>query len=168
MAELTPQERRAMQYWGPIESVTMAGGSTRDIWDRIRAQAEALGYDSPGISALDVNRLRSQAVANRNALAGLDQLGEDDLITGSQIGNAPWGRSLNQQNAVPMWQVKFEHIVTDSNGNEQTVWRTSTFTGTVPRTRRELELALEEDGENLAGEYEQEHVGVGAYNILAV
>lgn len=166
MPNLTPEERRATQYWGSIEGVTRAGGSVTDLWRGINEQAAALGYDTAGISAIDVNRLRSLAVSNRNAERSLDRLGPDDLITGDAIGQAPWARSLNEQNAVPMWSVRFEHIVI-VDGEEVTQYRTSVFTGEVPRTRRELELALEEDGENLAGEYEVEHVGIGGYTILA-
>lgn len=168
MAEFSKAQRRAMQYWGPVESVTLAGGSTADLWAAINAHATALGYESAGISATDVNWLRQRAGANRAAISRLEQLGPDDRIDGNQIGQAPWGRSLDKQAAVPMWSVRFEHQFNDANGDEQTAWRTSTFTGSIPRSRRELEAALNEDGENLAREYEIEHVGIGAYNITAV
>lgn len=168
MAEFSKEQKRAMQYWGPVESVTRQGGSTEELWAAINAHAEALGYEQAGISATDVNWLRQRAVANREALERLNQLGPDDRIDGIHIGQAPWGRPLDRQTAVPMWSVRFEHVFTDANGDEQTAWRTSTFTGSVPRSRRELEAALNEDGENLAGEYEIEHVGIGAYDVMAV
>jgi hypothetical protein len=166
--DFTPSQKRAMQYWGPVESVVLRGGSTEELWQSINAQAAALGYERAGISATDINWLRQRAVANREAASRLDQLGPQDRITGDRIGQAPWGRPLNEQVALPMWSVRFEHVFLNSNGDEETAWRTSTFTGSVPRTREELELALEEDGQNLANEYEVEHVGIGAYSILAV
>lgn len=168
MAEFTKEQKRAMQYWGPVESVTLQGGSTEQLWEAINAQAAALGYERAGISATDVNWLRQRAVANREANSRLSGLGADDRIDGPMIGQAPWGRSLNQQVAVPMWSVRFEHIFNDDNGDEQRAWRTSTFTGSVPRSRRELEDALGEDGDSLAEEYGVEHVGIGSYSVLAV
>lgn len=165
MADLTPGQRRATQYWKSIEAVTLAGGSTQELWAAINAHAQALGYESAGISIFDVNALRSRAVANRGALQNLDALGPDDLITGPAIGRAPWERDLNRQNALPMWQVSFEHHIR-VDGEDVTIWRSTMFQGSVPRTRRELELALDEDAERMADEYGQEHVGIGAYSIL--
>lgn len=166
MANLTPEERRATQYWGPIESVTLHGGSTEDLWAAINAHAEALGYPSPQISATAVNRLRTIAVSNREAMARLAELGPDDLITGNQIGLAPWARGLDRMNAVPMWQVQFEHLV-ERDGVPQSVYRTTMFQGAVPRSRAELEAAIEEDAMEMASRYKEEHVGIGFYRILA-
>lgn len=166
LANLSPEERRALQYWGPIESVTLRGGSTEDLWAAINAHAEALGYPSAQISATAINRLRTRAVGNREAMDRLGQLGPDDLITGRQIGRAPWERGLDKQNAMPMWQVQFEHIV-EVDGQQISVYRTTMFQGTVPTSRRELELAIEEDAIELANRYGQEHVGIGSYRILA-
>lgn len=165
MANLTPEERRALQYWGPIEHVTLTGGSTEELWQAINDHAAALGYESAGISATSVNRLRTRAVANREAMAALNVLGPDDLITGSQMGRAPWERGLDRQNAVPMWQVQFEHT-TLQNGVEVTEWRTTGFIGHMPRTRAELEAAIEEDAVEIAKKYGFEHVGIGAYRVL--
>lgn len=167
MTTLNPEDRRALQYWGVIESVTLAGGSTQDLWQAINAQAEALGYERSGISIQNVNRLRSQAVALRQAGNRLEQLGPDDLLGGLQIGQAPWARPLGQQVSTPMWSVRFEHLI-ERDGVQLSEYRTSTFTGTVPRSRRELEEALDEDGANLANDYGATHLGIGEYRVLAV
>jgi hypothetical protein len=167
MSDLTPGQRRALQYWGPIEHGTLAGENTAQIWQRIRDQAAALGYDTPGVGARDIAYLRSQAVGIRTARDQLERAGEQDLITGEMIGSVPWSRGLASQNVVPKWQVRFEHnIVVD--GRETTVWRTSMFTGSIPRSRRELETDLNADAANLAREYEVGNAGIGAYHILAV
>lgn len=166
MANLTPEERRALQYWGPIESVTLSGGSTENLWAAINAHASALGYDTPRIGATAINRLRTRAVANREAMTRLAGLGPDDLITGQHIAQAPWARGLTAQNALPMWQVQFEHII-KIDGVETTVYHSTVFQGTVPSSRRELEAAIEEDAIEIARRYQQEHVGIGSYRILA-
>lgn len=166
MANLTPEERRALQYWGTIEHATLSGASTTELWQMINEHAGALGYESAGISATAVNRLRTRAVANRQSSSVLGALGPDDRIDEPAIGRAPWERGLSRQNAVPMWQVQFEHITVE-NGLEVANWRSINFTGSMPRTRRELELAIEEDAAEMADNYGTEHVGIGAYRILA-
>lgn len=168
MADFTKEQRRAMQYWGPVEHVVNAGGSTEDLWAAINAHAAALGYERAGVSAVDMNWLRQRAVANREANNRLAALGPNDRIDGPAVARAPWGRPLQQQTAVPMWSVRFEHIFTDSNGDEQSAWRYTTGTGTFPRSRAELEAAISEDAERLADEYEVQHVGIGAYSLLVM
>lgn len=168
MADFSKEQRRAMQYWGPVERVVNAGGSTEELWAAINAHAAALGYERAGVSATDMNWLRQQAVANREASNRLAALGPDDRIDGPAVPRAPWGRPLQQQVAVPMWSARFEHIFTDSNGQEQRKWRYTTGTGTFPRSRRELERAINEDAERLANDYEVEHVGIGAYSLLVM
>lgn len=165
MADLTPGQTRALQYWGPIEAGTLKGENTQQIWQRIHNQAEALGYDKPGVTARDIAFLRSQAVESRTAREHLNRLGPDDLIDGQAFGTAPWARGLHEQNVLERVQVRFEHkIVTD--GVESTVWRTSLFTGSMPRSKRELELALEGDAANMAAEYGVGNGGIGDYSIV--
>lgn len=167
MAQFNPEDKRALQYWGPIESVTLRGGSTQELWQAINDQAAALGYDKAGISIQNVNRLRQAAVELRETGNRLDRLGPDDLLTGQEIGTAPWARPLADQIATPMWSARFEHII-QRGGVEISEYRTTTFNGIVPRSRRELEDALDEDGQQLAGEYDAEHVGIGEYRVMAV
>lgn len=167
MSDLTPGQTRALQYWGVIESATLAGSGTADLWQRINDQATALGYESAGVSAKDISALRSRAVGIRNARDALGNLGESDLITGSQIGQAPWARDSRAQNTVPMWQARFEHTFTDE-GVEKTEWRTSVFTGQIPRSRAELLDALNEDAAGLADSYGTENGGVGDFFLLAI
>lgn len=167
MADLTPGQTRALQYWGVIESATLAGANTQDLWQRINDQAESLGYPSAGVSARDVATLRSRAVAIRNSRDTLHSLGDEDLIDASAIGRPPWERSLSSQNLVPMYQVRFEHAVT-RDGVQTTEWRTSVFTSTFPRTKLEMEEALNEDATGLADSYGVQNGGIGDYFILQV
>lgn len=167
MAELSPGEKRALQYWGVIESATLAGANTQELWQRINDQAAALGYESAGVSARDVARMRSQAVGIRNAANTLAGLGPHDRIDSGAIGNAPWARDIRGQNTVPLWQVKFEHTVI-REGEQVTEYRTSVFTGSIPRTRHELELQLSQDAAGLADSYGVEDAGVGDYFIMAM
>lgn len=167
MAAPPPISKRAMQYWGVIESATLAGESTEQVWARIHAQAEASGYDSPGIGIRDVARLRSQAIGSRNAANHLHDLGPNDLVTARAIGTVPYARDLARQVTVPMFQVKFEHLVI-RNGQQVTEYRSTVFTDTLPRSRAELEAHLENDGQELAKKYGVQHAGIGDYQIVAL
>lgn len=167
MADLTPGQRRAMFYWGDIEAATLAGESTGQIWDRIRAHQDDPSSHAPAISATDVGWLRSKAVELRNAGSQLAQLGAEDMITGQVIPTAPWARELQSRNTVGMWQVRFEHQ-TESNGVLSTNWRTIMFQGDLPRTRAELEAAIEGDAIEIANKYNVTHVAVGNYTLFEV
>ena len=167
MADLTPGQRRAMQYWGAIESATLAGEGTQQIWERIRAQQAADAQHAVAVSATDVGWLRSKAVELRNARAGLASLADEDMITGRNIPTAPWARELASRNTVSMYQVRFEHR-TEANGVMSSDWRTIMFTGELPRTRRELELAVEGDAVEIANKYGVQHSGIGDYTLFEV
>lgn len=167
MADLTPGQKRAMFYWGDIEAATLNGESTADIWARIRAHQEDPAGHAPSISATDVGWLRSKAVELRNAGYQLSALGAEDLITGNVIPTAPWARELASRNTVGMWQVRFEHE-TESNGVRSTNWRTIMFQGDLPRTRAELEAAIEGDAVEIANKYNVAHLAVGNYTLFEV
>jgi hypothetical protein len=62
--------------------------------------------------------------------------------------------------------VRFEHSYI-KDGVPVTEWRTTVYTGTLPRTRRELELSIEQDAQGLADDYGVEHVGVGDYYVMS-
>lgn len=167
MAQLNPGQRRALQYWGVIESATMAGASTQDLWQRINEHAQHLGYDSAGVSASDIASLRSRAISVRNSARALDRMAPADMLTNDQIATAPWARELASRNTVPMWQVRMEHNVI-RDGQHQTDVRTVVFTGTLPRSRAELETALTRDAAQLARKYGVTDEGIGNYTIMEV
>ncbi len=109
---------RALFYWGAIESGTMAGESTQEIWGRIRAAAESQGFDSPGITAQDVSKIRAAAGGVRAASTRLAAAQDIESTLGRFVATAPWARPLPERNTLGMWQVRFEHQTIGDNGLE--------------------------------------------------
>ena len=167
MADLTPGQTRALQFWGVINKATADRVGTAELWQRINAASAAAGHARPGFGIADLQKVRSLAVGVRAMQAAFNSLGGDDLITGDQIAQAPWSRPLASRNVVGMWQVEFEHV-TRVNGVEQSNYRVTTFTGTVPRTRNELQAAIEQDASRMARDYGTEHVDIGDYRLYEV
>lgn len=167
MADLTPGQRKALAYWGPISSAVSQGADTRQVWSAIRSAADDLGLASPGVSARDVSTIRGYATAIARTARDIARLSDDLGIGNLRIPQAPWGRSLAEQDALKMHQVTFQHTTVTSEG-EQTVWRSSVFTGSLPGTIGELRAQIEADANEIAIDYDEEHVGVGAIQIMAI
>lgn len=156
---------KALFYWGDIESGTLSGESTADIWARIRARAETMGLDRPGITAQDVSKIRAAAGQVRAAGTRLGSAPDEESLISRYVGLAPWSRPLEERNTHGMWQVRFEHTVSGDNGDE-TNWRTVMFKGQLPNTIGELRAQIEQDAQALADKYGVDHLGVGTMSIL--
>jgi hypothetical protein len=150
-----------------IEAATFDHQNVTELWQRIREQASALGYDSPGIGATDVNWLRSQAVGSRNARNTLAGLGPENYIGPDAIHVAPYARDLATRIALPRYIVRFEHIVI-RDGEQVIEGRPAVYTSSMPRSKRELELSLAQDAAGLADSYGVQNVGIGDYSITEI
>lgn len=167
MPELSPAGQRALTYWGSIQSAVSDRASTSEVWSAIRGAAASLGLDSPGITVAGVNELRSYAASARNAMERIDRAPDSANIIGRYVSAAPWGRSMAEQNAVPRYQVNFEHT-TILEGQEVTSWRPLMIAGAIPGTVGDLRDAVEAAGNELADDYDMEHVGIGRIQVLTV
>lgn len=167
MPELPASARRALTYWGSIQSSVSERASTAQVWDAIRGAAAELGLDSPGVTVQGVNVLRGYAAAGRNSMEALSKAPDTAGIESRYVSAAPWGRSDREQNAVSRYQVRFEHV-TLNEGQETTNWRTLMLTGDMPATVGDLRQAVDDAGNELADDYDLEHVGIGPIQILSV
>lgn len=168
MARKGPEDNPAYAYWPQIEYAAARRMPTADLWATLRDAAAELGLDSPGVTVQQVNQVRSWATGIQAASRRLERLDPSYSISdGHLIAEAPWARSPGEREALPMYQVRYEHTVDGPNGPE-TNWRVSTFRGSLPRTLGDLQDAIEEDAENLADKYGGAHVGVGSLQILSV
>lgn len=167
MPDLPPAAQKALAYWPQIEYAASAGLTTADMWGIIRDAAEELGLASPGVSAAGVSTLRGLAGGIQRAAQVLEASPGDRALTAQQFAQAPWSRPLAEQNAFPEYHVRYQHTVI-IDGEETTVWRTSRFAGRYPSTVEELRQDVDEDAEQIADKYGEEHVGVAGLQLLAV
>lgn len=154
-------------YYGTIEGAVRLGLNTRDIWSLIRDQAENAGLASPGINAAEVSRMRGQAAQTRGADAQLARAEADRALDASMISRARWHRPEQRMGAAPMWQVNFRHT-TMVNGVESSDWRTLVIRGNLPSTVKALQRRIDRAGQQLAADYEVEHLGVSDLSILEI
>lgn len=159
---------KALQYWGTVRGAVAQRASTADVWGAIRDMAAASGLPNLGISLQDFNQLRSAAVGVRNAGETLAKAPAEWGLNSSMIGVTPYARSLADRANTPQWSVGMYHTTADLEGNESTDYRMVRFTGQLPATKADLELALEQDAEALADKYGRTHVGIESYELLAI
>lgn len=167
MDELSDAGRNALPYYNRILGVTSERGTTADVWGAIRDEAAKYGLESPGVTLQGVNELRGYAAAARNSSERLGRAGDNFSITDRFVATAPWSRGLMERNAAPMWAVQFEHT-TSKDGAENTAWRSYTIKGSVPTSVGDLRMALEDAADELANEYETDHIGIGAIRVLSI
>lgn len=167
MPDLSDEARAALAYWPQIEYAAANHLPTAALWDTLKAAASDLGLESPGVTLQGVNQLRSMATTIQGASARLERSDPSYRMEGRLISEAPWSRSLAERDAMPMYQVRYQHTTVGPNG-EETSWRTSTFHGQLPSTIEDLYDAIDEDAEHLADKYGHSHVGVSGHQVLAV
>ena len=165
--ELTPGQHRLMALWGSIESAVSQRASTADLWSAAREASLAEGVPLTGVSATDMSGLRGMAAQMRNASEMLATAGAGASITGDMVAQTPWSRPLSEQNALGIWQVRYQHTVIE-DGQPVTAWRTSIFEGGLPPTVEQLNQAVNEDALAVADSHGTSNVGISGLQILAV
>ena len=167
MTTPNPGDRRYLMWYGTVEAAARDRATTADLWSRLRDHAESLGLSGPGLTIGQVNQLRGLASGVINAERNLGRAQPEYGIDSGMIAGAPWARDLAERDALPMFQVRFEHqVIVD--GVPQSEWRTVMYRGQLPSSVGALQEDIEGDAQEMADNYGQEHVGVGTITILAV
>lgn len=166
-AALSPAELRAYPYWGVISYAADTGLGTADLWSMIRDEAERLGLDSPGVTVQGVSGLRGRAGAITRTARALADAADSKRLGSQFIAAPPWQRSGQERRAGRQYQARFLHTVT-VNGVEQTEWRTTKFSGQLPRTVGDLRALAESDAIQIGRKYLGEHVAVSGIQLLEV
>lgn len=167
MPNLSPAGQRALTYWGSIQASVSDRATTSEIWGAIRDAQTALGDGAPSVSVGGVNELRGYAAQIRNAGERYENARPEEPLDARMIAPAPWGRSQAEQNAVPMYQIRFEHN-TITEGTWSHDMRTMYIRGTTPPTVGDLFQMVDDAGEDLAADYGTEHGSVGSITVLRV
>lgn len=153
MASLTPPQALALgRYWSEIYGGAAARLSTSDMFTNIRQRAADLGLPSVGVSAAAISTLRGYATGIIRAADALGNADPSAPLDSSMIAATPWGRSLAAQNAMPVFNVAFQHTIQQDDGQTVSVWHTITFTGVLPSTVADLQEAVASEAALLARE----------------
>lgn len=157
-----------MGYWGVIERAVADRLTTADLWSDIRDAADELGLESPGVTVRGVNELRRLANTIQNSGRQFERATDETGLDARMMGEAPWSRPLAEQNALGIYQVRYQHTYVTAEG-PQTEWRTSVFNAAdMPDTVGELRDAIGQDAQQLADKYGVSHVEFGSVQILSV
>lgn len=160
MPEFSPGARRLLGFWGVIQAGVAQRASTADLWSMVRDAAAAEGVELHGANAIDLGQLRSLAAGNRNAGEQFARAAGNLGITTEMIGTELWSRAPLEQGITPRWLVRFQQT-TESEGEQSTGWRAASYLGNLPATKQQLLDELDAHAQDMAVDYDTEHIGIG-------
>lgn len=164
---LSPQAKSALAYWPQIQRAAALGLTTADLWSDIREAAETLGLASPGVTVQGVSQLRGIAAGIETRAGRLNTAADSRRLISEFVSTPPWARPPGQRAAGQMFNVRFQHT-TLVNGEPVTEWRTTKFSGRLPRTVGQLRDLVAGDAVQMARKYNGEHLGVDGLQLFAV
>lgn len=131
---LTPA---SLRYWAAVRASVSQIASTTQLWRDLFAFEQAQQIVRPTGLFAAVARMRSIAVAIREAAAAITRAGRDAWIEAAHIAPDIRARPLNQRTAHPIHLVRFEARVLSETG-EDTRWLTYKHTGRFAMTKGQL------------------------------
>lgn len=167
VADDSARWRRALSYWGVVQAATRQRMTTADLWASIRSAAEQFGLDRPGITPAEVNRLRHAAVQERETKGVLERAPGEYALTGEYVTVAPYARSQQERQALPLHQATFRYEAVGEDGSE---WRYGfvSFRSGLPATIEDLRSLVGEAAQGLAADYGFELGEIDDLSILEV
>lgn len=126
-----------LSYFGVVQAATSAHGTTHDVWESIKREAERRGEALPADMFSAVNTLRGMATGLRNASHSLARADATDTILGSHVGILPYGHDPSATGGPRTFHVRVTYTsVTPDGPGQQTV--TLVYPGNLPATVGEL------------------------------
>lgn len=169
MSRVSGLSNRALAFYGAARGAVALRASTAEFFQAITDAAQAFGYESHGLSFAEVNQLRSAAVRVRNAADRFNRADGSTVLDASMIGREPYGRSLDQQAAQPLYHVTITlHTADPMTGDISSEFRRVQFAGDLAISKDDLLAALDQDAQQLADTYGQTYAGHDVIEILAV
>lgn len=159
--------RYALAFFGAARGAVAQRVNTAGFYQALRDAGATIGTNAGGLSFQDVNSLRSAAAQVRNAQATFDRAPSEYAIDATMIGRVPYGRSLDEQNAQPMFTIGINLHTMSTEGEVTTDYRAIRFTGQLPATKADLESLISQDAEALADTYNAQYAGHDILEILA-
>lgn len=149
-------------FWGAVQLAARIHASTAETWQAIRGAAAEYNVQLPPNMFTEVNRLRSAAVALRNASEQLGRASRSDAITSDMLAPQLYARSAQEQSLAPAWHVRFE-LQTVRGSDVSSEWYVMGYQGLFPATIGELMDDLEAYSAGLGEAY-----GVAVSGITTV
>lgn len=169
MARLNDAQTSALaDWWNLLRAEASLGTTVTDVQVVAAATAANAGRSLTFEESTAIAVLYGYARRLDNAATAFQGADLADTITPDLIGIPPWARDQQVMNTAPIWHSTFEFTYIDQAGNQQTDFRTSVFTMTLPSTVGELTDALQSDAEAMAQKYEVTLVGINPIELLAV
>lgn len=159
--------RYALAFFGAARGAVAQRVNTAGFYQALRDAGATIGTTAGGLSFQDVNGLRGAAAQIRNAQTQFERAPAEYAIDASMIGRVPYGRSLDEQAAQPMYTVGIQLHTADVNGEISSDYRAIRFTGQLPATKADLESLIAQDAEALADTYNAQYAGHDVLEILA-
>ncbi len=153
MASLNPSQKTALgRYWSEIFGGAARHLTTSDLFNNIRQRAADLGLSTVGVGAATISTLRGFAGRMIASAGRLNKAANERALTSAHFAEAPWARSLTDQNTMPIYHLSFNHTIEDDSGAIVTRRQTVVLTGTLPGTVGELRGLAEDEAALLAAE----------------
>lgn len=164
MADPTPRYAQASAFWGPVSAVARAGGSAVDAVRAVQAEAERLGVTATFQTYSETMRLFGSAAELQHASTNLTNAAPTDAITGSMLGQLPFGGSMGGAGGPRVFDVRVEYTAIRT-GQEESDYVTLRYTGGLPPTVGDLRAEAEDVTSSLVEGYGAALTGIGAIQI---
>ncbi len=127
-----------MAWWGRIQGGVSERATTAEIWDAIRSLAQQEGLSLPSDMFLQVNAMRSQAAALRNASERLGRASASTPITSDLLAPLPYGRPAVEQSLAAKYHVRVNYTARQGSEIAQSYVTLDYSGGQLPATVGEL------------------------------
>lgn len=143
------------RYWGLASDVALAAemqpgeGFTSSLAVEAASQAAQLtGVPLTFQQATGVSALYGIARTIEVKASNLTNAEDDESIADHMVSEAPWSRSIAEQNTLPMWHARAQFTYLDEAGLEINGWTTVVVTQVLPPTvgrfRTQLQARIED------------------------
>jgi hypothetical protein len=156
---------KPMAWWGTIQGAVEKGATTAQVWDAIRSFGEANNLAWPSDIFQQVNTIRGQAAALRNASTRLGQAAPSDAITGSMLAPLPYARSSVEQSLASQYHVRVGY--TARQGTETDTAYVTLAYNQLPATVGELQADAQVIAGGTAESYNGELISLDTIEIGA-
>ena len=154
-----------MAWWGRIQGGVSERATTAEIWDAIRNLAAQENIRLPSDMFLQVNTMRSQAAALRNASEALGRASASTPLTSTFLAPLPYGRTAVEQTLAPAYHVRVEYLARRGNETDHSYVTLDYSGGQLPATVGELYGDAQVATAGLVDTYGGELIELGAIQI---
>lgn len=169
MPRLDDTQRQALGYWWDlVTGAVQQGFSTTETTQFANQVAHDLGGSLSMAENRAISTLYGYAKREDNAKAAFQNAPPDAVITPDMISTPPYARVESEQNAYPMYYVKFYYTYIDQAGIQQTDIRTSAQPLALSPTVAGVTADVLDDAQAFAAKYGHQLVSAIPFSILAV